>query len=131
MADSDTPALPDEVEAASRAVEDWCQNNPPGLEPWLGPAPGFGPSPERVTVSYLRAGREVTLIEPLTASKYTARESTEGTLLPHVHAYEECPSVKAALRRDGEVLRSRAPVDAFLNPSAAQPCGWCLRRWNA
>lgn len=118
------------VEAASKAVEDWCRANPAEHEPWA-PAPGFGPAPERVTVSYLRADRDITLIEALTSSKHTAREVHNHTLLPFIHVYEECPSVKAALRRDGEVLRSRAPVDAFLNPPAAQPCGWCLRRWNA
>jgi hypothetical protein len=74
---------------------------------------------------------EITLIEPFSISKYRAREDPAGTHLPYVHVYEECPSVKRALARDGEVLRSRAPVDAFLNPPAAQPCGWCLRKWNA
>jgi hypothetical protein len=73
----------------------------------------------------------VTLIEPLSLSKYTVRESHASTPLPYVHVYEECPAVGRALRRDGEVMRSQAPVDAFLNPPAAQPCGWCLRRWNA
>jgi hypothetical protein len=128
MAESDTPALPEDVEAASRAVEDWCRVSPGNFEPFEIMV-GFGPpSGGSVTVSYLRADREVTLIEPLSLSKYSQQDV--DTPLPYVHIYEECPSVKAALRRDGEVLRSRAPVDAFLNPPAAQPCGWCLRKWN-
>lgn len=73
--------------------------------------------------------RTVTLIEPLSLSKYSQQD--HETPLPYVHVYEECPAVGRALHRDGEVMRSRAPVDAFLNPPAAQPCGWCLRRWNA
>lgn len=74
---------------------------------------------------------EVTLIEPLSLSKYTVRESGEATPLPYVHVFEECPAVKRALARDGEVLRSRASADAFLNPPAAQSCGVCLRWWHA
>lgn len=131
MADSDTPPLDAAVDAASKAIDDWCRANPDVQFEHPAPAAGFGPAPERVTVSYLRAERDVTLIEPLTTSKHTAREVRTSTLLPFIHIFEECPSVKAALRRDGEVLRSRAPVDAFLNPPAAQPCGWCLRKWNA
>lgn len=73
--------------------------------------------------------RSVTLIEPLSLPKH-GNEHIE-TPLQHVHVYEECPAVRRALARDGEVLRSPASVDAFLNPPAAQPCGWCLRRWNA
>lgn len=71
----------------------------------------------------------VTLIEPLSLSKYSQQHVE--TPLPYVHVYEECPAVRRALRRDGEVLRSRASADAFLRPPAARPCGWCLRRWNA
>lgn len=73
--------------------------------------------------------RRVTLIEPLSLSTYSQQHVE--TPLPYVHVYEECPAVKRAEARDGEVLRSRASADAFLNPPAAQPCGWCLRRWNA
>jgi hypothetical protein len=57
MADSDTPAL----EAASAAVEEWCRANPAGFEP-VAPAPGFGPAPESVTVSYLPYDRDVDLL---------------------------------------------------------------------
>lgn len=71
----------------------------------------------------------VTLFEPLSLSKHSQQHM--NTPLPYVHVYETCPAVKRAVKRDGEVLRSRSSVDAFLNPPAAQPCGWCLRRWNA
>lgn len=74
--------------------------------------------------------REITLIEPLSISRYTAREQPGATFLPYVHIYE-CSAVKRAVARDGEVMRSRAPVDAFLNPPAARPCGVCLRWWRA
>lgn len=65
LSNGDLPNLDSDVEAASRAVEDWCQANPSGFEPWLGPAPSFGPAPERVTVSYVHAAADdpITLVE--------------------------------------------------------------------
>lgn len=48
----------EQVEAASKAIDDWCQANPADFEP-VAPAPGFGPAPERVTVSYLTYDRRI------------------------------------------------------------------------
>lgn len=80
-------------------------------------------------MSYLTAERDIVLIEPLSLSKHSQQH--HETPLPYVHVFEECPAVKRAIARDGEVLRSRAPVDAFLSPPAARPCGVCLRWWRA
>ncbi len=69
--------------------------------------------------------REVELIEPVTLAPDSV---VSGARL---HLYDQCQAVRAALRRDGEVLRSRTRLAAAVDSPTATMCGWCLRKWRA
>lgn len=64
-------------------------------------------------------GWDMDMIEPLTTSG--------GRNPVRMHLYEECSGVVAALKRDGEVLRTRGKPSEL--DSTIELCGWCIGRW--
>lgn len=68
---------------------------------------------------------EVDIFEPLTPGQ---RQSGSSRVV-YLHLFATCPSVRRAVRRDGEVLHSRGFLDAALaEPPALPLCGWCAHR---
>lgn len=79
---------------------------------------------------------EVDLFEPLTRGqkKWQDDPDEHGNRVPapvFLHLYETCPSVKSAVRRDGETLRSHGYLDEVMMREPKMPlCSWCARRFR-
>lgn len=69
------------------------------------------------------ADDELDLIEPSTLAPYYGDKGGG----PYVHLTDRCPSVKRAINRGDELLRSRGKLSDL--DSTITLCGWC-RRWR-
>jgi hypothetical protein len=77
--------------------------------------------------------REVDVFEPLTPSPQRPKRYDDGSPVPPVflHLYETCPAVRSAVRRDGEVLRSRGFLDEAMATEPRMPlCYWCAVKFQ-
>jgi len=96
-----------------------CQCHSSARTSKMPPVAGLMPDEPISEYAHLMSSGEVDLFEPVEVATYHEAR-------PYIHLSERCPSLKRAVARGCEILRTRGRVEDL--DETITLCGWCKRK---